>query len=264
MERVILFALYCCLGRAALVRCGNSTTFCPSGAVCSKVAYSPTTFGCKKPSGISCKPGPENPPSTSLKNCLVIGDSVSIGYTGVVNKSVPECQVQHGPWDVSDGGAGNTQSGMECLDNWLVTQAQQPVAWDVILFNFGLHNLDNSSSAEATYEAQLLNITQRLQATKAKLMYITTTPFMPLRTQNNTVVEDLNRIALSIMQPRLIPIIDLYKVTTDHCGKLYQDCDWCRRHPCSYHYNNVGESAQGHAVAASLNAALKPSPIIVI
>ena len=42
------------------------------------------------------------------------------------------CQVQHGPWDVSDGGAGNTANGVTCLDNWLVTQALEPVKWEAI------------------------------------------------------------------------------------------------------------------------------------
>lgn len=49
---------------------------------------------------------------------------------------------------MSDGGAATTGYAQACLDNWLVTQRQQPVKWDVILFNSGLHNLDNSSSAE--------------------------------------------------------------------------------------------------------------------
>lgn len=89
------------------------------------------------------------------------------------------CALQHGPWDVSDGGADATSYAQVCLNNWLVTQAQQPVQWDVILFNFGLHNLDNSSAAEQLYSQQLTNITQRLVATKAKLLYATTTPFMP-------------------------------------------------------------------------------------
>lgn len=35
-------------------------------------------------------------------------------------------------------GAGATSYGQECLDAWLVTQAQEPVTWDVIQFNFGL------------------------------------------------------------------------------------------------------------------------------
>lgn len=68
--------------------------------------------------------GPGKAPSSSLPNVLVIGDSVSIGYVGGVEEILkPVAQVQHGPWDVSDGGAGDTATGVACLDRWLVTQA---------------------------------------------------------------------------------------------------------------------------------------------
>jgi hypothetical protein len=101
---------------------------------------------------VCCKPGPEKPPSTTLKNVLVIGDSVSIGYTDS-SKGLPKllasvAQVQHGPWDHSDGGAKDTAMGVACLDRWLMTQAQQSVKWDVITFNFGLHDMTNSSRCE--------------------------------------------------------------------------------------------------------------------
>ena len=79
-----------------------------------------------------------------MPNVLVIGDSVSIGYVGGVTKILSAsgtAAVQHGPWDVSDGGAGDTAVGITCLDRWLVTQAQLAVKWDLITFNFGLHDM---------------------------------------------------------------------------------------------------------------------------
>jgi hypothetical protein len=140
------------------------------------------------------------------------------------------------------GGADDTGTGVACLDNWLVTQQQQAVKWDVIQvslgtlclqpvrflrpptirglamqFNFGLHNLDNSSSAESEYQVQLLNITRRLLQTGAKLQYALTTPFMPDYTIGNTVVEDLNAIATKMMQAANIPLVDLYKVGKAAC-----------------------------------------------
>ena len=53
------------------------------------------------------------------------------------NRTVLCRQVQHGPWDVSDGGAKDTAFGVVCLDRWLMTQAAEPITWDVIVFNFG-------------------------------------------------------------------------------------------------------------------------------
>eukprot|EP00041_Stephanoeca_diplocostata_P021446 m.499893 g.499893 ORF g.499893 m.499893 type:complete len:285 (+) comp21828_c0_seq21:168-1022(+) len=243
-------------------QCGNTTTMCNAAQDCCDMQYSPTKFGCKiQGSDSCCMPGPPLAPSTTLKNCLIIGDSVSIGYYSYVDVIEKElagiCQVQHGPWDVSDGGAGATTEGVACLDNWLVTQAQEPVKWDVIQFNFGLHNLeDNTTEGLHNYSTQLLNITNRLEATGAKLLYALTTPFMPDATQGDFVVEALNKAAESIMSTKNIPLVDLYSVVTQHCGKVYKDCDWCRMHPCSYHYNPTGEAAQAHVVAAALKTAL--------
>ena len=75
---------------------------------------------------------------------LIIGDSVSIGYTtlssnNVVKQLADVAQVQHGPWDVSDGGAKDTAYGVLCLDTWLMTTERHPVDWDVITFNFGTY-----------------------------------------------------------------------------------------------------------------------------
>ncbi len=43
-----------------------------------------------------CKPGPSEPLSKTTKNCLVIGDSVSIGYTPfLANALGNDCFVQH-------------------------------------------------------------------------------------------------------------------------------------------------------------------------
>ena len=251
----------------ALRQCGNTTTYCPDSGICCSAQYSPTKFGCKlgqkglswppSPTTACCMPGPQLKPSETLPNCLIIGDSVSIGYTPTAVEDLKEiCQLQHGPWDVSDGGAGATSVGVACLDNFLVTQAQESVKWDVILFNFGLHNLDNSTAAEALYKTQLVNITERLVLTGASLIYALTTPFMPDRTQGNMVVEQLNEIAKQVVAPHDIPLLDLYSVVTNHCGKVYENCDWCRRTPCSYHYNPAGMSAQGHVVASKINETL--------
>ena len=250
-------------------QCNGTSTYCPAGVSCCASQYSPTKQGCQLSPTSCCKPGPPLPPSPTLKNVLIIGDSVSIGYTSYASPNVPEllsdvALAQHGPWDVSDGGAGTTGNGVACLDNWLVTQAQAPVTWDLITFNFGLHDLDNATAAESEYMEQLVNITTRLQATGAKLLYITTTPYMPLRLLNNTVVEDLNAIANVVMAARGVPVLDLYTLVTDHCGAVpYEDCDWCRKHPCSYHYNPQGETPQAAYIAGTIRTMLAEPPRVI-
>jgi hypothetical protein len=211
-------------------QCGNTTTFCSSksltAAVCCVSEFSPTHFGCRNVDDVHsycCKPGPPLEPSTTTPNCLIIGDSVSIGYTPfaaeLLGSSV--CQLQHGPWDLYDGGASDTSYGLSCLNNFLVTQRQTAVAWDVIVFNFGLHNLVNTETANDEYRSELLEITLRLslRMPHAKLIYATTTPYMKDALQNNSIVEDLNDIAKDILQKHFvasIDILDLYKVVTSH------------------------------------------------
>ena len=269
----------------AIIQCDNSTTHCPTGGQCCQAEYSPTTFGCKLPNQLPfiqehkirsnmyershvaepphptvacCMPGPDLEPSNTLPNTMILGDSVSIGYTGYVAKNLNNLtQLQHSPWDEQDGGAGATSVGVACLDNFLKTQRQTTVKWDLIMFNFGLHDLDHKTSSEDLYKSQLLNITNRLMATGAKLMFALTTPFMPLTTIGDTVVADLNRIATEIMTNKNIPILDLHKVITDHCGELYTYCDWCRKEPCSYHYNQFGYVALGNAVIEALKKMLE-------
>jgi hypothetical protein len=56
-----------------------------------------------------CKTGPPTPYSKTLKNVLVVGDSVSIGYTPfVASVMAPTAFVQHSPWG-GDGGAEETK-----------------------------------------------------------------------------------------------------------------------------------------------------------
>jgi hypothetical protein len=54
------------------------------------------------------------------------------------------------------------------------------------------------------YMDQLTNITERLIATGSKLGFLTTTPFMPLRIKNDTVVEDMNTKATALFAEKKI------------------------------------------------------------
>ena len=120
---------------------------CPtsSGLVCFAPAtgccvspYSPTnktgclvpaianpTGGCKapchKPGSTCCTPGAPLPPSATLKNVLIFGDSVSIDYVGDVKRNLSDVAlVQHAPWDTSNGGAGAPSTAEFCLTPWSV------------------------------------------------------------------------------------------------------------------------------------------------
>lgn len=123
--------------------CPNGLQCCPSGTSCvyeSGTSYS-TIYQCAK-NGVNvttsictCKPGPALPFSTTLKNVLIIGDSISIGYTPWVAKALASVAlVQHSPWDVSDGGAEETAYGLQCLKYFLASPSGQDIAPDVVMF----------------------------------------------------------------------------------------------------------------------------------
>lgn len=145
---------------------------------------------------------------------------------------------------------------MQCQEEFLRDSMYQPQQWDAISFNFGLHNLDNSSSAEATYLSLLTNFTDRLLATGSKLIYITTTPYMPDRYFGNMVVEQLNTLATGLMAQKGIPVADLYSRVTSFCGDVYKNCSICDNEynnatgiTCGYHYTPAGWEYLGEFLA---------------
>mmetsp|Transcript_25527 Transcript_25527/g.50266 ORF Transcript_25527/g.50266 Transcript_25527/m.50266 type:complete len:344 (-) Transcript_25527:103-1134(-) len=165
---------------------GLGPSACPSNATCCLGEYF-GGYGCIFAGTTHCcSPGPPLEPSSTLPNCLIIGDSVSIQYTSTVAKLLKTtCQVQHAPW-VGGGSANNAANGLYNLQNcrWLRTALRPdiPVKWDIIQFNFGLHDLTKADPAQPElldlYEAQLENITQLLLESGAKhVQYALTTPF---------------------------------------------------------------------------------------
>jgi len=245
------------------VCCGpNSQSACPEGYSC--VIVPPWSSYCEKnnvsyPSTQVCTPGALYPANHStLPSMIVIGDSVSIGYTPVVIELLNETIfVQHSPY-ADGGGADDVGNGVTCQENFLRDSMYQEQSWDIISFNFGLHNLDNSSSAEQTYATLLANFTDTLmiRQPQAKLVYVTTTPYMPDFVMGNHVVEDLNNIAQNIMATRNIPVLDLYHHVTAFCGDFYYNCSICddewnnvTKTYCGYHYTPAGWQYLGEFLA---------------
>lgn len=83
-----------------------------------------------------CKPGPSLPMDPTRKNVVVIGDSVSIGYTPFVAEVLAKkALVQHSPWG-GDGGAEETAYGLQCIDYFTRSPSGERVTPDVIMFNW--------------------------------------------------------------------------------------------------------------------------------
>ena len=113
--------------------------------------------------------------ATELPKVLIIGDSVSLGYTPTVVATLEgKAVVEH---NREPDNAGSTQRGIDSLDNWL-----GDTDWDVIHFNWGLwdicrrvngkRNLEGPISTEPkVFEERLDKLVARLKQTKAKLIW---------------------------------------------------------------------------------------------
>ena len=160
-----------------------------------------------------------NPKDTALPNVLLIGDSISIGYTVDVRKKL------RGKADVFriPANAMYASFGEKKLKEWLGKRK-----WDVIHFNWGLwdicyRNPDSKNpghrdkvkgqvtATPEQYEKSIKNIVNQLKKTNAKLIWCTTTPvpeFEPGRRQGEEI--KYNKIAAKIMKDNNIEINDLH------------------------------------------------------
>jgi hypothetical protein len=107
-----------------------------------------------------------------LPRVLLIGDSISIGYTLQVRELLKgKANVHRIP---VNGGA--TEVGLANMTEWLGDGR-----WDVIHFNFGLHDAKHMSATEfrasrEQYAENLQKLVTQMKATHAKLIFATTTP----------------------------------------------------------------------------------------
>jgi acyl-CoA thioesterase-1 len=151
-----------------------------------------------------------------LPRALVIGDSISIGYTLPLREALQGKANVHRP----AVNCGPSSRGVESIDQWLGDGK-----WDVIHFNFGLHDVryfDDQAKAtdagkghrqvsDSDYEKNLELLVARMKKTGAKLIFATTTPVPPGsagRIQGEE--KKYNEIALRVMQKNGVTIDDLY------------------------------------------------------
>ena len=158
-------------------------------------------------------------------NILIIGDSISIGYTPFVKELLKYTAIVTRPVyeDGNDENCQGTINGVANIDRWL-----GKTKWDIVHFNFGLHDIkhvdpktgEGSNNPKHPLQAELKIykknlefIVQKLKATSARLIFATTTPY-PGRTANPLrdpgMPAKYNREAIKIMNKNKIVINDLY------------------------------------------------------
>jgi lysophospholipase L1-like esterase len=179
----------------------------------------------------------------ALPRVLLIGDSVSRGYTQAVRTALAgKANVHRAP-----ANCGPTASGIKNLDAWL-TSAPGGGKWDVIHFNFGIHD---RNTPVADYAARLERIVEQLEKTGAKLVWATTTPIPDAPAQNQTAVSivERNAAAAAIMEKHGVAVDDLFAFITPRLAEAQL--------PNDVHFKAEGYDLLGRQVAESIRAALQ-------
>jgi acyl-CoA thioesterase-1 len=187
-----------------------------------------------------------------LPRVLLIGDSISIGYT------LPVRELLKGKANVHriPANGGSTKDGVAKIDAWLGKEK-----WDVIHFNWGLHDLkhwkdgkmDMSAPQVSTldeYEKNLRALVKKMKATGAKLIWATTTR-VPEGSSGRAHAEEVkyNAVAARVMKDEGIPTDDLHESSEPKIS------EW--QIPQNVHFTAEGYAGLAAKVAADIEAALK-------
>jgi len=161
-----------------------------------------------------------------LPRVLLIGDSISIGYTLPVRARLAGKANVHRPAE----NCGETARGVKSLGKW-VGEGK----WDVIHFNFGLHDVKYLDAAGkyvppeqgkqvasvAEYEKNLRELVARLKKTGAKLIFATTTP-VPAGTLGRVEHDEIryNEAAVRVMKGTGVAVDDLHALVASRQEKI--------------------------------------------
>ena len=193
------------------------------------------------------------PYDKALPDVLIIGDSISIGYTPFVAQLLKgKANVIH-----NKGNSQGTTNGVVKLSSWLGDKK-----WAVIHFNFGLHDLKhvteagtskNSNSFDdpqqadlAAYTKNIALIIKKLKENGAPLIFATTTPYpngvKPARLPADAVA--YNEKAIKIMKENGVQVNDLYNHILPHLKKLQR--------PVNVHFSPEGSLHLARKVAKNI------------
>lgn len=194
----------------------------------------------------------------SKPRVLILGDSISMGYTPFVVEAMKEDAFVTRP----KANCGGTNLGVTKIDEWLAMDGGK---WDVIHFNWGLHDLkrvdasgkgsnDPQMGRQAeidVYEKQLTQLVKKITATGAKCIFATTTPY-PVGVSPWRDPEDAaryNAVALKIMKAHGVAIDDLYTFCLPKLAEIQR--------PANVHFSPEGSKALAEEVVKSIREALR-------
>ncbi len=187
-----------------------------------------------------------------LPRVLLIGDSISMGYTIATREALAGKANVHRP----PTNCGSTHSGLQNLDAWLGDGK-----WDVIHFNWGMHDLKYLGSGKQNvpidqYEKNLRELVARMKQTGAVLVFATTTPLVRDTDGKfrRTAQAELtyNEVAKKVMVENGVRIDDLHAFALPRIDAI-QSKD-------GVHYSKEGSEILAKEVAATITAALAAKP----
>ncbi|WP_309397855.1 SGNH/GDSL hydrolase family protein [Cerasicoccus maritimus] len=196
---------------------------------------------------------------SDLPKVLIIGDSISIGYTPFVEQAFEGRAII----ERNEGNASSTEVGLEKLDQWL-----GDTQWDVIHFNWGLHDMKYINADREMvgvsdgrqwvkverYADNLFKLVTRLKKTGAQLIFATTTP-VPIGVNGRVPGDHVryNEAALAVMMGGGVRVNDL-------CAHIEDDRRAKGGKVADVHYTGEGYEYLSRAVIHHIKNALHDVP----
>ncbi len=184
-----------------------------------------------------------------LPRVLLIGDSISIGYTLPTRKALDgKANVHRIP-----ANSGTTAKTLEHFEEWLGDNSQKNGKWDVIHVNIGLHDIklvkEQRQVSPEDYEKNLRTIFARLKKTGATVIWATTTP-VPEGAKGRVPGDEVtyNAIAAKVAAEEKLAVNDLFALVKQHQVKWQRKAD--------VHFNVAGSQGLADQVAKEILAAL--------
>lgn len=195
----------------------------------------------------------------ALPKVLILGDSISMGYTNMVRDGLKAKANVVRPKD----NCGDTVIGLKKLDAWLGDKD-----WDVIHFNWGLWDLcyrnpklDKAGNRDKVngkisvplpeYENNLDQLVTQLKATGATLIWASTT-YVPEGESGRHVGDDVkyNEAAARVMKKHGVAINDLHALSASFEPHMFV-------RPGDVHYTASGSQKLADQVVAKISEVLE-------
>lgn len=184
------------------------------------------------------------------KNLLVIGDSISINWAPYAAKQLSQYNVYH-----TYCNSESSSNGMRYIAYWVQGNTGP---YDFIVFNFGDWDMPgNEQSVDVNqYTENMQALGSIIKTHSGGVLFLTepmvSADFAPIQlgpntfAMTNTVVDQYNQAATTVMNGLNIPVLDLYSTSLP----LYQQNAY---DSSKLHFTQAGDSFLANAIVTQLN-----------